>query len=209
MSAGDLVAALDIGGTHVSAGVVDLRARAVDGPSRSRISLLPGGGTSELLDDLVRAAAAVVRPDVRRLGIAAPGPFDYASGVSLIPHKLGALYGVDLRSELAAALTLPESAVHFLNDAEAFLLGEWWAGAARGHSRAVGITLGTGLGSAFIADSRMVRSGPSVPPGGELYRLKLRGAPVEDAISSRGLLASYGAPEPIGVEHVAARAKAG
>ena len=54
--------------------------------------------------------------------------------------------------------------IRFLNDAEAFLLGESVAGAARGHAPRVGITLGTGLGSAFLADGEIVRSGPDVPP---------------------------------------------
>jgi glucokinase len=130
--------------------------------------------------------------------------------VSRIAHKLEGLYGVDLRSELCAMLGLQDPAgVRFLNDAEAFLLGEAWAGAARGHARAVGITLGTGLGSAFLADSRIQRAGAGIPPGGALYELPFRGAPVEQTISSRGLLARYdAAPEhPIDVEQVAARAR--
>jgi glucokinase len=206
----DRVAALDIGGTHASAGLVALRARAVEDGSRTRVLLHPAGSGSELLADIVRAASEVVRPDVHRLGVAVPGPFDYEGGVSKIEHKLLGLYGVDLRSRFAAALRLPANAVRFLNDAEAFLLGEWWAGAARGHARAVGITLGTGIGSAFVADDRIVRNGPNAPPGGELYVFSFRGAPVEETISSRGLVSAYGpGDERMDVEEVAARAKAG
>jgi glucokinase len=207
----DHVAALDIGGTHASAGVVALRARAVEDGSRTRVLLHAAGTRSELLADIVRAASEVVRPGVHRLGIAVPGPFDYEAGISRIEHKLVGLYGVDLRSRIGAALGLPAHAVRFLNDAEAFLLGEWWAGAARGHARAVGITLGTGIGSAFVADDQIVRSGPEVPPRGELYVLSFRGAPVEETISSRGLVSAYGSSEDerLDAEAVAARAKAG
>jgi glucokinase len=208
MSSGDVVVALDIGGTHVAAGAVDLTSGTVDDGSRARIPLRDG---SQLLDGIVSAASSVRCPGVERVGVAVPGPFDYDTGVSRIRHKLPGLYGVDLRAELGAALAIPASAVRFLNDAEAFVLGEWWAGAARGHARAVGITLGTGVGSAFVADDRIVRSGPGVPPGGELYLLEFRGAPVEDTISGRGLLAGYGLRGVGGmdVEDVAARAKAG
>jgi glucokinase len=132
--------------------------------------------------------------------------------VSRISHKLEGLRGVDLRSELRATLGATDRGqVRFLNDAEAFLLGEWHAGAARGRARAVGVTLGTGLGAAFIADGRIMRTGSGVPPGGALYELAFRGAPVEDTISRRGLLALYGAsPEDeVDVEQVAARAGAG
>ncbi len=212
MSSNEIVGALDVGGTHVTAARVDVTAGAVEPRSRVRLSLPPSGSRSELLGAISRAATAIARTDVCRLGVAVPGPFDYSTGVSKIAHKLQGFYGVDLRSELSGALGLRDAeAVRFLNDAEAFLLGEWWAGAARGHARAVGITLGTGLGSAFMEDGHIVRAGPGTPPSGALYELPFRGAPVEHTISSRGLLARYGSPpeEQIDVEDVASRAMAG
>jgi len=211
VNSANVVGALDIGGTHASAARVDLTVRSVEPRSRIRVSLPAAGNRSELLAAISRAASPVGRPDVSRLGVAVPGPFDYCTGVSKIAHKLQGLYGVDLRSQLCAAVGLTDpAAVRFLNDAHAFLLGEWWAGAARGHARAVGITLGTGLGSAFLEDGRIVRTGPGVPPGGALYELPFRGAPVEKTISSRGLLARYGArpEEPNSVDEIAVRAKA-
>jgi glucokinase len=207
--AGELVGALDIGGTHVSAGRVDLSSGSVEPGSRHRLPLVSDGTRAELLASIVRAARSVAGRDDRRLGVAVPGPFDYDAGVSRIAHKLDALYGVDLRSELADALHLPDpAAVTFVNDAEAFVLGEWWAGAAYGHARVVGVTLGTGLGSAFLEDGRIVVSGRGVPAAGELYRLSFRGVPVEDTISSRGLLARY-TGESDDVEAVATLARAG
>ena len=211
MTSNGVVGALDIGGTHVTAGRVDLTAGSVEPRSRIRVSLSAAGARSDPVAAISRAASSIARPDIHRLGVAVPGPFDYPAGVSRIAHKLQGLYGVDLRAELCGALGLRDpTAVGFLNDAEAFLLGEWWAGAARGHARAVGITLGTGLGSAFLADGRIVRTGPGVPPGGALYELPFRGAPVEQTISRRGLLARYGArtEDGIDVEEVAARARA-
>jgi glucokinase len=98
--------------------------------------------------------------------------------------------------------------VRFVNDAEAFLLGEWWAGAARGHDRAVGITLGTGLGSAFLEHGRIVRAGAGVPHEGALYRLPFHGAPVEARISRGALLARYGGAG-IEVAEIALRAREG
>jgi glucokinase len=203
MSSSEVVGALDIGGTHVTSGRVDVAARAVEG--RERVPLAHTASRAEVVAAITGAATSIARDDVRRLGLAVPGPFDYATGVSRIAHKLHGLYGVDLRSELCGALRLEADHVRFLNDAEAFLLGEWWAGAARGHHRAVGVTLGTGLGSAFIEDGKIV------PRNVPLYELSFRGAPVEDTISSRGLLSGY-APSSAGrieVEDVAARAEAG
>lgn len=201
-----MIAAFDIGGTHVAGARVDLGAGAVVRESRCRLSLPPDGTREQLMAGLLRAAAAVASAEVTACGIAVPGPFDYEHGVSRSRGKLEGLYGVDLRRELAGTLGVE---VRFLNDADAFLLGEWWAGAALGHRRAVGITLGTGLGSAFLDDGRIVDSGPRVPPEGSLHLVDFRGAPVEDRISSRGLLARYGAADGVDVEQVAERARGG
>jgi glucokinase len=209
VTSGQVVGALDIGGTHVTAGRIHIQSATVDPGTRIRVAF-PTAGEPALLGRIVEAAAAVATPEVRHFGVAAPGPFDYAAGIFRISHKLPGLYGVNLRRELGAALDLIDgNAISFLNDAEAFLLGEWWAGAAQHHKRAVGITLGTGLGSAFLEHGRIVRSGLRLPVGGELYRLAFRGAPVEESISRGALLARYGSERETDVEQIASRARAG
>ena len=55
-------------------------------------------------------------------------------------------------------------AVRFVNDAQAALLGEVHCGAAVGVSRVMGLTLGTGVGSAFVVDGRIVTTGPGCRP---------------------------------------------
>jgi glucokinase len=200
--------ALDIGGTHVSAATVDAGSAAVVPASRIRTELVSGSGREELVDRIRNAASAARSGDIEAAGVAAPGPFDYAQGICLIEHKLESLYGVDLRSELAAALSLPPEHVRFVNDAEAFLLGEWWAGAARGHDRAVGVTIGSGLGSAFLEHGKVVRADARVPPEGALYRLRFRNAPVEERISGGAVLARYG-DEQVDVADIAERARSG
>jgi predicted NBD/HSP70 family sugar kinase len=202
------VLALDVGGTHVSAATVDLGSAAVVVASRARTELVSWLRREELLDRIRATASAARSGDVDAAGVAVPGPFDYARGVCLLEHKLEALYGVDLRTELAAALSLAPAKVRFVNDAEAFLLGEWWAGAAQGHDRAVGITIGTGLGSAFLGHGAILHAGPGVPAGGELYRVPFHDAPVEERISRGAILARYGA-EGIDVEEIARRARDG
>jgi glucokinase len=202
------VVALDLGGTHVSAATVDVTAAEVISASRVRTELLSGWGREELLDRIRGTALAALSGDAEAAGVAAPGPFDYARGICLLEHKLESLYGVDLRSELATALALPTENVRFVNDAEAFLLGEWWAGAARGHERAVGITIGTGLGSAFLERGVIVSTGGRVPPDGELHRQLFRDAPVEQRISRGALLARYG-DEGVDVVEIAQRAQDG
>jgi glucokinase len=205
-----LIGALEIGGTHVTSAVVSLRERAVDPASLRRDEIEPSAARDEVVRSLVTAAQRLARPGITRWGVATPGPFDYARGVSLIRGvaKLDALYGVDLRAELSSALALRPDDVAFLNDADAFLLGEWWTGAAQGHQRAIGVTLGTGLGSAFLEGGRIVETDPRVPAEGRLDLISFRGAAVEDTLSRRGLRAAYGADDP-DVAEIARRARAG
>ena len=189
----DVVGALDIGGSHVSAARVGLQSGSTEPWTAMRVPFGPDAGREELLGAIVGAAASVATG----AGCSAwPRPgrstTSTASAWSRGLAKLEGLYGVDLGRELGAALG-GRTTVTFLNDAEAFLLGEAWAGAAAGHARAVGVTLGTGLGSAFLVDGRIVADDPSVPPEGSLHLAPFRGGPVEDVISARALRARHGA----------------
>jgi len=98
---------------------------------------------------------------------------------------------VDVGAALVARLSPPPRRLVFVNDAAAFGLGEWVAGAARGCDRTVAITLGTGIGSAFIADGALVTDGPLVPPEGYVYRLEVDGQPLESVVSRRAILSRY------------------
>lgn len=193
---------LEVGGTHVLASRVDTgtwRARPVH-----RLPLDSGGAAGEILATLAAGAARLGLTAAETLAVAIPGPFDYPAGIGRFRGvgKFGALAGVDVGRALRDRLPVPPAPVAFVNDAEAFGLGEWLAGAARGYRRAVAITLGTGVGSAFVADGRVVASGPSVPPDGHVYRLTVDGRPLEETVSRRAIVAAYrrvsraGGPDP-------------
>jgi glucokinase len=209
----ELVGAIEIGGTHVTAARVDVASRSVDPGSLLRRDLPSTGTCDELLQIIRDTVVSLARADVHRWGAAVPGPFDYERGICTIEGvgKLEALHGVDMRSMFASALQVAPEAIRFLNDADAFLLGESWAGTARGHDAVIGITLGTGLGSAFMRGGEIREAGPGVPPEGRLDLVPFRGAPVEDVISRHGLLAAYrrAGRDAADVIEIAERANAG
>lgn len=209
------VGAIEVGGSHVTAACIDLDARASrPGASRQRRPLAPDGSRDDLLGAIVEAARAAGVGRAARCGVAVPGPFDHDTGVARYTDvgKFEALAGVDVGAALRTGV--PGPAFMFVNDAAAFLVGEWVGGAAAGHDRAVGVTLGTGVGSAFLAGGRIVTQGPGVPPGGEVHFLELDGGPLEDTVSARAIVAEYRRRVGAGVEAadvraVAARARAG
>jgi glucokinase len=105
--------------------------------------------------------------------------------------KFGALHGVDVGDALRRQISPRPASVRFLNDADAFVLGEWSHGAARGVARCAGLTLGTGIGSGWLVDGAVVD--PGDPPGGRIHRLSVSGHPLEDTVSRRGIRRAYAA----------------
>lgn len=204
-----VVPVLEIGGSHVTAAVVSTSTWDVDSVYRNKLDSQSTAG--KILAQLTQAADQL--PLANGLAVALPGPVDYEAGIAWYRGvgKFDALYGHDLGKSLRELLKLDR--VMFVNDAEAFTIGEWSAGPLKGHDRCVGVTIGTGIGTGFLADGRVVRSGDTVPPGGELYRTDVDGHPLEDWISARAILRAYaervGAEEGIGVREVADRARSG
>jgi glucokinase len=208
---------LEVGGTHVTAAFVSASEwRVLEGTSLRR-PLNADGTAEQILTQMLACANALAASAGQSWGVALPGPFDYARGIGLYQGvaKFEALYGVDVRRALMAGLQPSPGEVVFVNDASAFALGEWVAGAAAGHQRVVGITLGTGIGSAFLSDGKVIAEGPSVPPEGSVYLLTIGGRPLEDTVSRRAILARYrertarGDPDEVDVREVAERARGG
>lgn len=208
------VPVLEIGGTHVTAALVDLRAGSVLRDNVTRHSLNPLGGAEEILGAIVACGRTVAAPAGADWGVAVPGPFDYERGVGLFARvaKFESLYGVDVGDALLAGLPGPPHSMTFLNDADAFLWGEWLFGAAAGYDPCVGITLGTGIGSAFLSAGEVRQSGPGVPPEGRVDLLSIAGRPLEEVVSTRAVERAYeqrARIAPRGAAFVAERARAG
>ena len=194
----EAVLALDVGGGHVTAGMV----RRTDEPSgRSvvgkvvRRSIPPDSSGPELLTAWAACAMdAVANQSVAAVGIAVPAPFDYDRGVSRAVHKFASLSGVDVGAGLAQRWSrspMADAPVVFGNDADLWTLGEAVAGEARGFRRIIGLTLGTGLGSGFVVEGRIVRSGPEIPPDGELWNIPFGDGIAEDRASGRAIATAY------------------
>ncbi len=147
----------DIGGTHCTAAVVDLKQRKIVTSSLSRMPL----NANAAAGDIIAAWSSCIASAKKDISIAAvclamPGPFDYEQGISLMQgqHKYEALYGLNVKQLLAQSLQLTEAAIFMANDAACFLYGEVFGGAAVKHAdkTVIGITLGTGLGSAIYKE---------------------------------------------------------
>lgn len=203
-------AVLDVGGTHVTAAVVETDGWRLTG-APVRADLDAQAPDTAIVERLVGAGrAATAGHDVERWAVAMPDPFDYDAGVGRFHGvaKFEALDGVDVGAALAAGLGV--DTVAFCNDADAFTVGEWLTGAARGARRVVGLTLGTGVGSGWTDGGTIVD--PGVPPGGRAHLLVADGAPLEESMSRRAIRRAYASAtgdHDADVRDIAERARSG
>lgn len=143
---------VDIGGSHISAAQLGLENNEVKILAFHEADVDTSGSAAEIISKWSSLISlAIGNQDEVELGIAMPGPYDYENGVSLIKDqgKMKSLYGLSVKERLAESLKIKTENICFTNDAEAFLIGESFAGASRGFTNALGLTLGTGLGSAI------------------------------------------------------------
>lgn len=148
------IIAADIGGTHITVAVVHTQPWHIQDGSLLRNPVDSRADAKSILSAWLTPFNATVRnnPAISPLhiGIAIPGPFEYDQGISRMHNqdKYDSLYGMDIRSEILARVCVRGASIRFINDAAAFLQGEIFAGAHNGQAKMLGITLGTGLGSA-------------------------------------------------------------
>jgi glucokinase len=88
------------------------------------------------------------------IGMGAPGPVNYDTGVILNAVNLGWRDSFPLRDLLETETSLP---VCIDNDANCAALGEMWKGAGNGAKDLVCVTLGTGIGGGVIINGEIVK----------------------------------------------------
>ncbi len=188
----------DIGGSHISCAAIDLITGNILKETFAERSVNNQAQAAEIISvwaaALSDSLSEVSIGNVKGIGFAMPGPFDYVKGISYIKGvaKYENLFGFNVRDAIAASLNVPEGfLIRFMNDASSFAVGEAWAGSASEVNRSLSITLGTGFGSAFISNKIPIVDGPLVPKLGCIYHLPYNNGIADDYFSTRGLLGRY------------------
>jgi glucokinase len=208
---------VDIGGSHITAVAVDMDGHRIISGSRAESPVDNKAEADEILtvwtDTLKRVLRGMQIFNLRGIGFAMPGPFDYVKGICLIRGvpKYEKLYGVNVGKAVASRLGLPcDCRVRFMNDASSFAVGEAWTGKAAGSRKMMAITLGTGFGSAFVDDRVPVVDGERVPKMGCVYHLPFGNGIADDYFSTRwftGRFREVTGREAAGVKEVAIEAE--
>jgi predicted NBD/HSP70 family sugar kinase len=140
---------IDIGGTKIQGaylqhGTICLT-RRIATPTSSYAALL--AALMDLADEIQRETGTL-----RAIGVGVPGTVTEQC-VTWVPN-LPFLDGNDLAADLALRC---EARVVVANDAQLALLGEMWQGAAQQKQSAMLISVGTGVGGAFMFGGKIVR----------------------------------------------------
>src|SRR5512133_2773178 len=188
----------DIGGSHITCAAIDLDSRKILRETVTGLAVdnkAQAGVIIKTWSDAVSGAMSRVPfENVKGIGFAMPGPFDYVKGICYIRGvaKYENLYGFNIGDAIRSNLAVGDDfLIRFMNDASSFAVGEAWAGSAKEYSRSLSITFGTGFGSAFIADKIPVCDGPQVPRIGCVYHLPYKDGIADDYFSTRWFLRQY------------------
>jgi glucokinase len=162
----------DIGGSHITVGICDLVSHQILEHSLCRVEVNSTDSAKDVLNSWGSTVEKVLNNHpalaIKGLGISMPGPFDYENGICYIKglNKYEALYGLNIKQYFADFLNLDPPMVRFRNDAESIIAGEASTGSGKGFHRVLGITLGTGFGSAFC-ENKITRD---LNLGSQLYK---------------------------------------
>ncbi|MCK9276932.1 MAG: ROK family protein [Methanoculleus sp.] len=146
--------AVDLGGTNLRAALIDSDATILAHATTRTPTAGPSGEaiTAAIIARIEALLASPEGRDVAAIGVASAGPLDLGRGwVTNSPNI--AFPVVEITGPLSERFGL---AVSLINDARAGVLGERWAGAARGSDNVVYITLSTGIGGGAVVNGRLL-----------------------------------------------------
>jgi glucokinase len=189
----------DIGGSHITCVAIDFQKQSIIKESLATQAVDNQASAEQILNNWVmtlsRSIAKIDRTQLVGIGFAMPGPFDYAGGIALFTKEVAKyqnLYGINVSERIRELLALPvDFDLRYMNDATAFGVGEAWLGTASGVKHSISITLGTGLGSAFVDNGIPVVEGNFVPRMGSLWHLPFNNDIADASFSTRWFIKRY------------------
>ena len=194
----NLAIGVDIGGSHISCAAVDLKSFSILNETCTEREVDNKAEASKIISVWVQALTDVIKKipgdSLKGIGFGMPGPFDYVKGISYIKGvaKYENLYGCNVKNAISGSLDFTDDfPVRFMNDVSTFAVGEALVGKAAQAERSMSITLGTGFGSAFIANRIPIVDGPEVPKLGCVYYLPYGDNIADDYFSTRWFIGKY------------------
>ena len=158
---------VDLGGTKISAAIVDESFRIINKSTCPTEAKRAADDITKSIADLCYTAAKDGNIDfslVKQIGIGIPGAIDAKKGIVEYSCNLPTYVSYPIVDKIRELTGMND--IFIDNDANAAALGEAVAGAAKGSTSSVMITLGTGVGGGIVIDGKILPSFNGA--GGEL-----------------------------------------
>jgi glucokinase len=139
---------IDLGGTHVRAGVVS------EGRLENIASVrIPSdGAVDEVLRVIFQLVDPLINGNIKAIGIGVPSVVDVEKGIVYDVQNIPSWKVVELKKLMEERYRLP---VLINNDANCFALGEKYFGKGQKAHSLIGLTIGTGLGAGIIINDKL------------------------------------------------------
>jgi glucokinase len=165
---------VDVGGTKVAAALVDAAGQI---RFRSRSNMVTNGTGSDGLDAVVSVIRKLIlesalAPDVRAIGICAPGPLNPEAGIVINPPNVPCWRNYPLVAEVERIFQMP---VKLDNDANAAALAEATWGAGRPYRSVFYVGIGTGIGTGIVFDGQILHGASGAAGEGGHMGIDMRG----------------------------------
>lgn len=189
------VIGIDVGGSHISAALVDT-AHAGSKPTAANLIQINSHDSADIiLAALTQSIQNIIadNQEIDAVGIAFPGPFDYENGISAVNNvggKFEQTFGLHIRQAIKDSTGLHHLRFNFSNDAHCFAAGAYHLYKLKSQ-RTVFITLGTGFGSAFMLNGALITDHPDIPDSGAFYNQVFDSSIADDYFSTRWILNRY------------------
>lgn len=182
-----VVIGVDLGGTNIKCALVNESGEVVHRLVRPTEA---AEGHAHVLDQIARSVHELCeqteKTDVAAIGVGAPGPMNWRTGVVYSPPNLPGWKDVPLADEIHERTGLT---TFVENDANAACWGEFWVGAGRDVHTLCCLTLGTGVGGGIVLEGQLLR-GPD-GTAGELGHLCVLRNGRACGCGARGCLEAY------------------
>jgi glucokinase len=151
------VIGLDLGATNIRGGLIH-------GGRLSQIQsrrIQSAGTVEEVLEDIYAIIDGLIEKELAAIGIGVPSVVDVEQGIVYDVQYIPSWKEVHLKTILEKRYGVP---VFVNNDANCFVLGEYYFGKGAGMENLVGLAIGTGLGAGIIINHRLY-AGPNCGAG--------------------------------------------
>lgn len=195
-TAASYLVGIDIGGSHVSGARIEDTGSIANDQHIVHLALDSTSNAQSIVQHIGNLVASITSniKGAPTIGIAMPGPFNYADGISEIVGlggKFHHAFGLNMTEALKTFGRLPAgSKVYFANDAHCFAVGahQHFKPTAR---NIICLTLGTGFGSAFLQDGILIEQHKNIPAKGAFYCEPFKDSIADDYFSTRWILKQY------------------